>query len=81
VPPGTVYLRQILVITQAYPAGANSGIGLETAILFARNGGSVILADLNDEGLQAAKGKIETLIPGAKFKIFVYPSLLPKCLP
>lgn len=58
---------------------ANSGIGLETAVLFARNGGSVILADLRDEGLQAAKRKIETLIPGAKFKIFVYLNLFLEC--
>ncbi|CAZ80524.1 unnamed protein product [Tuber melanosporum] len=50
--------------------GAAGGIGLETAILFAQNGGSVILADLNDVGLQAAKRKVEALIPGAKFKIF-----------
>jgi len=79
--PGTVHLHQISATTEAYLVDANSGIGLETAILFARNGGSVILADLNDEGLETAKGKIETLIPGAKFKIFVYPSLFLECLP
>ena len=35
--------------------GAGSGIGLETSILFAKEGASVILADVND---QAGKGNL-----------------------
>jgi NAD(P)-dependent dehydrogenase (short-subunit alcohol dehydrogenase family) len=39
--------------------GAGSGIGKATALRFAREGGHVICADINDEGVQATVTEIE----------------------
>ena len=36
----------------AIVTGAGSGIGLETCILFAKEGASVVLADINEEAGQ-----------------------------
>lgn len=46
--------EQVVVIT-----GASSGIGRETALLFARNGASVVLAARNEEGLRSVAAEIE----------------------
>ncbi|KAI9343736.1 hypothetical protein DFJ73DRAFT_841187 [Zopfochytrium polystomum] len=43
--------------------GAGSGIGLETAVLFAREGAKVVCADINDVGAAATVDKIHTLVP------------------
>jgi meso-butanediol dehydrogenase / (S,S)-butanediol dehydrogenase / diacetyl reductase len=41
--------------------GAGSGIGKATAVLFAEEGASLILADLNDDGLREVQGLIEKI--------------------
>ena len=43
----------------------NSGIGLETAILFAKEGASVLLADISAPALEKALAKVKQLVPGA----------------
>ncbi|TPX17594.1 uncharacterized protein E0L32_012104 [Thyridium curvatum] len=46
--------------------GAAGGIGLETSILFAREGASVLMADISAPALEKAKAKVLTLVPSAK---------------
>ena len=41
------------------------GIGLETSILFAREGASVLMADISEPDLQAAITKVKTVVPDA----------------
>ncbi|KAI1261465.1 hypothetical protein F5Y18DRAFT_198612 [Xylariaceae sp. FL1019] len=45
--------------------GGAGGIGLETGILFAREGASVLLADISEPALEKAKAKILQLVPHA----------------
>lgn len=42
-----------------------SGIGLETSILFAKEGASVMLADISGPALEKAKAKVLELVPNA----------------
>ncbi|KAH8886387.1 NAD(P)-binding protein [Thozetella sp. PMI_491] len=46
--------------------GAAGGIGLETSILFAKEGASVLMADISAPALEKAKAKVLQLVPGAK---------------
>ncbi|KAL8383583.1 hypothetical protein RB595_010672 [Gaeumannomyces hyphopodioides] len=46
--------------------GAAGGIGLETSILFAKEGASVLMADISPEALTKAQAKVLSLVPGAK---------------
>ncbi|KAG7109731.1 hypothetical protein HYQ45_017843 [Verticillium longisporum] len=46
--------------------GAAGGIGLETSILFAREGANVLMADISAPALEKAKAKVLALIPSAK---------------
>ncbi|EJT79824.1 3-oxoacyl-[acyl-carrier-protein] reductase [Gaeumannomyces tritici R3-111a-1] len=46
--------------------GAAGGIGLETSILFAKEGASVLMADISPEALTKAQAKVKSLVPGAK---------------
>jgi NAD(P)-dependent dehydrogenase (short-subunit alcohol dehydrogenase family) len=52
----------------AIVTGAASGIGLESSRLFAQEGCSVIMADINQEMGMKALAKITELVPGAKLK-------------
>lgn len=45
----------------ALVTGAASGIGLETALAFARRGADLVICDLDDGGLTAAAGQLEGL--------------------
>ncbi|RPB14804.1 NAD(P)-binding protein [Morchella conica CCBAS932] len=48
--------------------GAAGGIGLETAILFAQNGASVMMSDVNTGQLEIALAKAKKLVPGARIE-------------
>lgn len=43
----------------------HSGIGLETTILFAREGASVLMADISEAALEKALAKVKELVPQA----------------
>ncbi|KAL2373210.1 glucose 1-dehydrogenase [Blastomyces gilchristii SLH14081] len=45
--------------------GAAGGIGLETTILFAREGASVLMADISEPALEKALAKVKQLVPNA----------------
>jgi NAD(P)-dependent dehydrogenase (short-subunit alcohol dehydrogenase family) len=45
--------------------GAAGGIGLETSILFAKEGASVLMADISEPALEKALAKVKQLIPNA----------------
>ncbi|KAL0631269.1 hypothetical protein Q9L58_009868 [Maublancomyces gigas] len=51
--------------------GAAGGIGLETSILLAQNGGAVLMADLNEDALAVALAKAKELAPNAKLDSIV----------
>jgi hypothetical protein len=43
----------------------HSGIGLETCILFAREGANVLMADISGPALEKASAKLNQLVPSA----------------
>ncbi|UPL00556.1 hypothetical protein LCI18_011490 [Fusarium solani-melongenae] len=45
--------------------GAAGGIGLETSILFAKEGASVLLSDISQPALEKAAAKVKQLVPNA----------------
>ncbi|KAI9739209.1 MAG: hypothetical protein M1834_007422 [Cirrosporium novae-zelandiae] len=45
--------------------GAAGGIGLETTILFAQQGASVLMADISEPALEKALAKVKSLVPNA----------------
>ncbi|KAI0015100.1 hypothetical protein F4780DRAFT_784496 [Xylariomycetidae sp. FL0641] len=49
----------------AIVTGAAGGIGLETTILFAKEGANVLMADISGPALEKAKAKVLQLIPNA----------------
>ncbi|KAK4177144.1 putative dehydrogenase [Triangularia setosa] len=49
----------------AIVTGAAGGIGLETTILFAREGANVLMADISEEALSRAQVKVKQLVPSA----------------
>jgi NAD(P)-dependent dehydrogenase (short-subunit alcohol dehydrogenase family) len=44
----------------------HSGIGLETAVLFLREGANVLLSDISEKALEKAVAKLKTVVPEAK---------------
>jgi NAD(P)-dependent dehydrogenase (short-subunit alcohol dehydrogenase family) len=46
--------------------GAAGGIGLETCILFAREGANVLLSDISGPALEKALAKVKEVVPSAK---------------
>ncbi|KAL0949867.1 hypothetical protein HGRIS_009900 [Hohenbuehelia grisea] len=53
----------------ALVTGAGSGIGLESAILFAQEGASVLLVDINVDAAEKTAGLIKQKLPSAKTKV------------
>ncbi|KAI0120668.1 short-chain dehydrogenase [Xylariales sp. AK1849] len=51
--------------------GAAGGIGLETAILFAKEGASILLTDISEPALQKAKAKVTQLVPHSRVETTV----------
>ncbi|CAJ0545202.1 Ff.00g086750.m01.CDS01 [Fusarium sp. VM40] len=45
--------------------GAGGGIGLETSILFAKEGASVLMSDVSQPALEKAAAKVKQLVPNA----------------
>jgi len=45
--------------------GGAGGIGLETSILFAKEGANVLMADISQEALERALAKVKQLVPNA----------------
>lgn len=43
----------------------DSGIGLETCILFAKEGANVLMADISAPALEKASAKLRQLVPSA----------------
>ncbi|KAF4979921.1 hypothetical protein FZEAL_3963 [Fusarium zealandicum] len=54
----------------AIVTGAAGGIGLETSILFAKEGASVLLSDISQPALEKAAAKVKQLVPDARVEIF-----------
>ncbi|KAG6367762.1 hypothetical protein INS49_001957 [Diaporthe citri] len=50
----------------AIVTGAAGGIGLETSILFAKEGANVLMADISAPALEKAKAKVLQLVPSAR---------------
>ncbi|ODA83158.1 hypothetical protein RJ55_01668 [Drechmeria coniospora] len=49
--------------------GAAGGIGLETSILFAKEGARVLMSDISAEALEKALAKVKQLVPSAQVEI------------
>lgn len=49
----------------AIVTGGAGGIGLETSILFAKEGANVLMADISGPALEKAKAKVQQLVPHA----------------
>ncbi len=57
---------------------SQSGIGLETCILFAKEGANVLMADISSAALDKASEKLKQLVPSAHKVDIKVPILLPK---
>lgn len=54
--------------------GAAGGIGLETSILFAKEGAKVLMCDINGDQLARAVAKVKEFAPQATAEPFVRPN-------
>lgn len=61
--------RGRLADKNAVITGAAGGIGLETTILFAREGARVLMTDISQSALDKARAKVISLIPSAQIDI------------
>jgi NADP-dependent 3-hydroxy acid dehydrogenase YdfG len=50
---------------EASLTSSHSGIGLETCILFAKEGANVLMADISAPALEKASAKLKQLVPSA----------------
>lgn len=58
-----------------------SGIGLETSILFAKEGASVLMSDVSQPALEKAAAKVKQLVPNAaRVEILVRHTNTPPCI-
>lgn len=61
VPRGAYPYNQLNI----YHIDSDSGIGLETSILFAREGANVLMADISEPALEKAQAKLKEVVPTA----------------
>ena len=54
-----------LLVVRGTNSKLSSGIGLETSILFAKEGASILMADISVAALVTAKAKVDELVPSA----------------
>ncbi|OAA70384.1 short-chain dehydrogenase [Cordyceps fumosorosea ARSEF 2679] len=60
--------------------GAAGGIGLETSILFAKEGANVLMSDISAEALEKALAKVKQLVPNAgRVEVLPFPPKRQKC--
>jgi len=62
---GSMQAEGRLAGKNAIITGAAGGIGLETTVLFAREGASVLMADISEPALAKAIAKVRQLVPYA----------------
>jgi NAD(P)-dependent dehydrogenase (short-subunit alcohol dehydrogenase family) len=49
----------------------SSGIGLESSVLFAKEGASVLMADINADALEKARDLASQIVPDGRIEVFV----------
>ena len=63
-----------LCLVVVYDTDDRSGIGLETSILFAKEGASILMSDISQPALEKAAAKVKQLVPDApRVEILVRP--------
>jgi NADP-dependent 3-hydroxy acid dehydrogenase YdfG len=55
----------LLAISPVAELTGTSGIGLETCILFAKEGANILMADISAPALEKASAKLRQLVPSA----------------
>lgn len=69
--------RALAVSSYLLISATRSGIGLETSILFAKEGANVLLSDISEPALEKALAKVKELVPSAgRVEIYVRTPLL-----
>lgn len=63
-----------LCLVVVHDTDDRSGIGLETSILFAKEGASILMSDISQPALEKAAAKVKQLVPNApRVEILVRP--------